>query len=190
MRARRRAKEAFGTVHIVVNNAGGPMRRMDRQILWPDSDWIGDLDNKILGALRVTRAFLPLMPSDGTGPHHQHQRNRLDDRLGAGADARLEQRGDEPGNRLSRHRSGQPADHRQHRGAGPRRHRGRESLGREHGQAAERHAKRNSSPASASGWASSPAAGRRWTKWRTRWCSSRPIVRAITTARRSFWTVV
>ena len=36
------AQEAFGTVHIVVNNAGGPMRRMDRQILWPDSDWIGD----------------------------------------------------------------------------------------------------------------------------------------------------
>ena len=61
------AKEAFGTVHIVVNNAGGPMRRMDRQILWPDSDWLGDLDNKILGALRVIRAFLPLMPGDGTG---------------------------------------------------------------------------------------------------------------------------
>lgn len=61
------AKDAFGTVHIVVNNAGGPMRRMDRQILWPDSDWIADLDNKILGALRVTRAFLPLMPGDGTG---------------------------------------------------------------------------------------------------------------------------
>ena len=65
--AARVAKDAFGTVHIVVNNAGGPMRRMDRQILWPDADWIGDLDNKILGALRVTRAFLPLMPSDGTG---------------------------------------------------------------------------------------------------------------------------
>jgi 3-oxoacyl-[acyl-carrier protein] reductase len=61
------AKEAYGTVNIVVNNAGGPMRRMDRQILWPDSDWISDLDNKILGALRVTRAFLPLMPGDGTG---------------------------------------------------------------------------------------------------------------------------
>ncbi len=61
------AREAFGTVHIVVNNAGAPMRRMDRQIFWPDADWIGDLDNKILGALRVTRAFLPLMPEDGTG---------------------------------------------------------------------------------------------------------------------------
>jgi NAD(P)-dependent dehydrogenase (short-subunit alcohol dehydrogenase family) len=65
--AAKAARDAFGTVHILVNNAGGPMRRMDRQILWPDSDWIGDLDNKILGALRVTRAFLPLLPSDGTG---------------------------------------------------------------------------------------------------------------------------
>jgi 3-oxoacyl-[acyl-carrier protein] reductase len=65
--AAKTAKDAFGTVHIVVNNAGGPMRRMDRQIMWPDADWIGDLDNKILGALRVTRAFLPLMPGDGTG---------------------------------------------------------------------------------------------------------------------------
>jgi NAD(P)-dependent dehydrogenase (short-subunit alcohol dehydrogenase family) len=61
------AKDAFGSVHIVVNNAGGPMRRMDRQILWPDSDWISDLDNKLLGALRVTRAFLPLIPGDGSG---------------------------------------------------------------------------------------------------------------------------
>jgi NAD(P)-dependent dehydrogenase (short-subunit alcohol dehydrogenase family) len=61
------ARGAFGTVHIVVNNAGNPMRRTDRQILWPDSDWIGDLDGKVIGALRVTQAFLPLMPSDGTG---------------------------------------------------------------------------------------------------------------------------
>lgn len=61
------ARGAFGTVHIVVNNAGNPMRRTDRQILWPDTDWIGDLDGKVIGALRVTQAFLPLMPSDGTG---------------------------------------------------------------------------------------------------------------------------
>jgi 3-oxoacyl-[acyl-carrier protein] reductase len=61
------AKETFGTINIVINNAGGPMRRMDRQILWPDSDWIADLDNKILGALRITRAFLPLIPNDGSG---------------------------------------------------------------------------------------------------------------------------
>ena len=61
------AKAEFGTVPIVVNNAGNPMRRMDRQILWPDTDWIGDLDGKLIGSLRVTQAFLPLMPGDGTG---------------------------------------------------------------------------------------------------------------------------
>jgi NAD(P)-dependent dehydrogenase (short-subunit alcohol dehydrogenase family) len=60
-------KAAFGSVNIVVNNAGNPMRRMDRQILWPDVDWIDDLNLKIVGALRVTQAFLPLIPTDGTG---------------------------------------------------------------------------------------------------------------------------
>jgi 3-oxoacyl-[acyl-carrier protein] reductase len=60
-------KSSFGTVHIVVNNAGGPMRRMDRQILWPDTDWMDDLNLKIVGALRVTQSFLPLIPNDGTG---------------------------------------------------------------------------------------------------------------------------
>jgi NAD(P)-dependent dehydrogenase (short-subunit alcohol dehydrogenase family) len=62
-----RVKADHPAVHIVVNNAGGPMRRMDRQILWPDTDWMDDLNLKIVGALRVTQAFLPLMPSDGTG---------------------------------------------------------------------------------------------------------------------------
>src|SRR5579863_4262867 len=28
------AKDRFGAIHIVINNAGGPMRRMDRQINW------------------------------------------------------------------------------------------------------------------------------------------------------------
>jgi 3-oxoacyl-[acyl-carrier protein] reductase len=60
-------KAKFGSVNIVVNNAGNPMRRMDRQILWPDTDWTDDLNLKIVGALRVTQAFLPLMPTDGTG---------------------------------------------------------------------------------------------------------------------------
>src|SRR5688500_20397706 len=33
------AKAEFGTVHIVVNNAGSGIRRQDRQITWPDADW-------------------------------------------------------------------------------------------------------------------------------------------------------
>src|SRR3982751_1633904 len=32
----------FPSVHIVVNNAGGPIRRMDRQITWQDSEWVED----------------------------------------------------------------------------------------------------------------------------------------------------
>jgi NAD(P)-dependent dehydrogenase (short-subunit alcohol dehydrogenase family) len=65
--AAERTKAEHGAVNIVVNNAGGPMRRMDRQILWPDTDWTDDLNLKIIGALRVTQAFLPLIPGDGTG---------------------------------------------------------------------------------------------------------------------------
>jgi NAD(P)-dependent dehydrogenase (short-subunit alcohol dehydrogenase family) len=54
-------------VHIVVNNAGPVMRRMDRQILWSDAEWLDDLNMKTVGMLRVTQAFLPMIPSDGTG---------------------------------------------------------------------------------------------------------------------------
>jgi 3-oxoacyl-[acyl-carrier protein] reductase len=61
------AKAEFGTVHIVVNNAGSGIRRMDRQINWPDSDWMDDLNLKLLGMLRVTQSFLPVMPRDWTG---------------------------------------------------------------------------------------------------------------------------
>lgn len=61
------AKAEFGTVHIVVNNAGSGIRRMDRQINWPDSDWMDDLNLKLLGMLRTVQTFLPLMPRDWTG---------------------------------------------------------------------------------------------------------------------------
>ena len=62
-----RAKTHFETIHIIVNNAGGPIRRMDRQITWPDADWVEDVNLKTMGMLRVIQAFLPLMPHDGTG---------------------------------------------------------------------------------------------------------------------------
>ena len=61
------AKAEFGTVHIVVNNAGSGIRRQDRQITWPDSDWVDDLNLKLIGALRVTQSFMPIMPRDWTG---------------------------------------------------------------------------------------------------------------------------
>jgi 3-oxoacyl-[acyl-carrier protein] reductase len=62
-----RAHAEFGSLHILVNNAGGPIKRSERQILWPDADWHDDIDTKTLGMLRVTQAALPYMPADGTG---------------------------------------------------------------------------------------------------------------------------
>jgi NAD(P)-dependent dehydrogenase (short-subunit alcohol dehydrogenase family) len=55
------------TLHIVVNNAGTGIRRMDRQINWPDSDWIDDVNLKMMGMLRTIQACLPSMPRDGSG---------------------------------------------------------------------------------------------------------------------------
>jgi NAD(P)-dependent dehydrogenase (short-subunit alcohol dehydrogenase family) len=61
------ASAEFGAVHIIVNNAGGPIKRQDRQITWPESDWVDDVNIKTIGMLRVTQAFLPLVPRDGSG---------------------------------------------------------------------------------------------------------------------------
>ncbi len=62
-----RAHAQFGTVHILVNNAGGPIKRPERQITWPSADWLDDVNTKTLGMLRITQALLPHMPTDGTG---------------------------------------------------------------------------------------------------------------------------
>jgi len=61
------AASTFKTLHILVNNAGGPIKRPERQITWADADWRDDVDTKALGMLRVTRAAIPYMPTDGTG---------------------------------------------------------------------------------------------------------------------------
>jgi NAD(P)-dependent dehydrogenase (short-subunit alcohol dehydrogenase family) len=61
------AQRELGAVHILVNNAGGPIKRPERQITWPSSDWQDDLDTKTVGMLRVTQALLPHIPRDGTG---------------------------------------------------------------------------------------------------------------------------
>ncbi|HEV2703240.1 MAG TPA: SDR family oxidoreductase [Steroidobacteraceae bacterium] len=62
-----RARAQLGPLHILVNNAGGPIKRPERQIQWPDADWRDDIDTKSLGMLRVTQAMIPHMPADGTG---------------------------------------------------------------------------------------------------------------------------
>lgn len=61
------AASQLGTVHILVNNAGAPIRRPDRQINWPDSDWVGDVNIKTVGMLRAIQAFLPHLARDGSG---------------------------------------------------------------------------------------------------------------------------
>jgi NAD(P)-dependent dehydrogenase (short-subunit alcohol dehydrogenase family) len=61
------AAKRFDTVHILVFSAGHRMRRLDRQILWEDEDWIADVDIKTFGMLRTVRAFLPHIVTDGTG---------------------------------------------------------------------------------------------------------------------------
>jgi NAD(P)-dependent dehydrogenase (short-subunit alcohol dehydrogenase family) len=61
------AEARFGTVHIVVNNAGGPIKRQEPQITWPDTDWLDDVNTKSIGMLRVIQAVMPHMPTDGSG---------------------------------------------------------------------------------------------------------------------------
>jgi 3-oxoacyl-[acyl-carrier protein] reductase len=62
-----KAAAEFGAINIVVNNAGGPIKRPGRQITWSDADWQDDINLKTIGMLRVVQAFHPVMPKDGTG---------------------------------------------------------------------------------------------------------------------------
>jgi NAD(P)-dependent dehydrogenase (short-subunit alcohol dehydrogenase family) len=40
---------------------------MDRQITWTDTEWMEDVNLKMIGMLRVVQAFLPHMARDGSG---------------------------------------------------------------------------------------------------------------------------
>jgi NAD(P)-dependent dehydrogenase (short-subunit alcohol dehydrogenase family) len=62
-----RAAAEFGAIHILVNNAGGPIKRSERQITWPDTDWVDDVNTKIIGMLRMIQTLLPSIPTDGSG---------------------------------------------------------------------------------------------------------------------------
>ena len=61
------AAAKFGTIHILVNNAGSAIRRTDRQITWADTDWMDDINGKMMGALRAIQSCLPHFPRDGSG---------------------------------------------------------------------------------------------------------------------------
>lgn len=65
--AAKAANDQFGTIHILVNNAGGPIRRMERQITWSDEEWMADVNLKTMGMLRAIQSFLPHMANDGSG---------------------------------------------------------------------------------------------------------------------------
>jgi len=57
----------FKTLNIVVNNAAPPITRTDRQIEWTDKEWSAAIDVKTIGALRLIRETMHLIPHDGTG---------------------------------------------------------------------------------------------------------------------------
>jgi 3-oxoacyl-[acyl-carrier protein] reductase len=65
--AAERAVRQFGTLHVVVNNAGSLPRRQDPQLIWSDAEWMADVDVKTFGMLRVVRAFSPYLAHDGSG---------------------------------------------------------------------------------------------------------------------------
>ncbi|MDH7798314.1 MULTISPECIES: SDR family oxidoreductase [unclassified Beijerinckia] len=57
----------FKTIHIIVNNAAGPITSLERQIVWSDDEWMSAIDVKTVGALRIIREFLPMLATDGSG---------------------------------------------------------------------------------------------------------------------------
>ena len=57
--------QAFGTVHVLVNNAGGP-RPGDFAAL-SDDDWQGAFELTLMSAVRVTRAVLPALRAQRWG---------------------------------------------------------------------------------------------------------------------------
>ena len=59
------AKEKAGSVHVLINNAGGA-QGLDPIAQGKDADWEAMFQSNVLGVLRMIRAALPLMPrNDG-----------------------------------------------------------------------------------------------------------------------------
>src|SRR5260370_36920244 len=61
------AASRFGTIHILLYTAGNRMRRPDRQSLWGDEDWLGDVKVKRIGMVCAVRGFLQHICRDGSG---------------------------------------------------------------------------------------------------------------------------
>ena len=59
------AKRNFGTVHILVNNAGGPPH--GDVLSLPDKEWRNGVDLTLMSAIRLTRLVLPMMISQRWG---------------------------------------------------------------------------------------------------------------------------
>jgi NADP-dependent 3-hydroxy acid dehydrogenase YdfG len=57
------AKKKTGTLHILINNAGGA-HGLDTIADGKDADWEAMIQTNVLGVLRVTRAALPLLARD------------------------------------------------------------------------------------------------------------------------------
>jgi NAD(P)-dependent dehydrogenase (short-subunit alcohol dehydrogenase family) len=53
--------------HILVNNAGGPIKRQERQITWPIPTGWTTSTRRRWACFRITQALLPIMPTDGSG---------------------------------------------------------------------------------------------------------------------------
>lgn len=62
----RRAISHFGTVHVLVNNAGGVLHRLPFHEL-TDEQWLEALELNLMSAVRLTRSVLPLMRKAGWG---------------------------------------------------------------------------------------------------------------------------
>lgn len=62
-----RASPTFASLNIIVHNAGVPATSPESQLHWDDPEWREVIEVKALGGLRLVRALLPMMATDGSG---------------------------------------------------------------------------------------------------------------------------
>ncbi|ATE63856.1 SDR family NAD(P)-dependent oxidoreductase [Rhizorhabdus dicambivorans] len=62
-----RATATFKSLNIIVHNAGVPATSPESQLHWDDPAWREVIEVKALGGLRLVRAVLTMIPTDGSG---------------------------------------------------------------------------------------------------------------------------